>query len=81
MHANQLLALLNLLACVCGVLCMFVQHAGDMRQAAMYMDEARQMDTADRYINCKAAKYMLRVNEVEKAEELCALFTRVSLAI
>ena len=36
------------------------------------------MDLADRYLNCKAAKYMLRAGMIDKAEEACALFTRVS---
>ena len=42
------------------------------------MDEAQGMDTADRYVNSKAAKYMLRANMVPEAEELCSKFTRVS---
>ena len=41
------------------------------------MDEARTLDTADRYINCKCGKYQLRANMVQKAEETCGLFTRV----
>ena len=50
-----------------------------MERAALCMDEARSLDTADRYVNCKCAKYQLRANQVEKAEETCGLFTRVSL--
>jgi hypothetical protein len=34
------------------------------------------MDTADRYINCKCAKYMLRANQVQEAEAMCSKFTR-----
>ncbi|XP_065196525.1 N-alpha-acetyltransferase 16, NatA auxiliary subunit-like [Sycon ciliatum] len=56
------------------------KHAGDLKCAALLMDEAREMDTADRYVNCKAAKYMLRINNVERAEELCAMFTREGLS-
>lgn len=41
------------------------------------MDEARALDTADRYVNCKCAKYQLQANQVQKAEETCAMFTRV----
>ena len=55
------------------------QHGGDMEKAAHFMDEARSLDTADRYVNCKCAKYQLRANQVQKAEETCGLFTRVSL--
>lgn len=50
-----------------------------MERAAQCMDEARALDTADRYVNCKCAKYQLRANQVQKAEETCGLFTRVSV--
>lgn len=64
----------------CSKLCSnhFTQHGGDMEKAADCMDEARSLDTADRYVNCKCAKYQLRANQVQKAEETCGLFTRVS---
>lgn len=52
------------------------KHGGDMERAAQCMDEARCLDTADRYVNCKCAKYQLRANQVQKAEETCGLFTR-----
>jgi hypothetical protein len=42
------------------------------------MDEAQGLDTADRYINSKCAKYLLRANLVKEAEEKCSKFTRVS---
>lgn len=50
-----------------------------MEKAAHCMDDARSLDTADRYVNCKCAKYQLRANQVQKAEETCGLFTRVSI--
>ena len=49
-----------------------------MVEAVHWVEEARTMDLADRYLNCKAAKYMLRAGMIDKAEEACALFTRVS---
>lgn len=52
------------------------KHGGDMEKAAQCMDDARSLDTADRYVNCKCAKYQLRANQVQKAEETCGLFTR-----
>ena len=51
-----------------------------MEKAAHCMDEARSLDTADRYVNCKCAKYQLRANQVQKAEDTCGLFTRVSIS-
>lgn len=53
------------------------QHTGDIDEAVKWLDEAQSLDTADRYINSKCAKYMLRANMVKEAEEMCAKFTRV----
>jgi len=52
------------------------KHAGDPEEAVRWLDEAQSMDTADRYINCKCAKYMLRANKVAEAEAMCSKFTR-----
>ncbi|KAI4462390.1 n-terminal acetyltransferase-related [Holotrichia oblita] len=52
------------------------KHAGDPQEAFKWLDEAQGLDTADRYINSKCAKYMLRANNVREAEETCAKFTR-----
>ena len=49
---------------------------GDIESAVQNLDEAQSLDTADRYINCKCAKYMLRANKVKEAEEMCQKFTR-----
>ena len=52
------------------------KHLGDPEEAVKWLDEAQSMDTADRYINCKCAKYMLRANMVPAAEAMCQKFTR-----
>lgn len=52
------------------------KHQGDTQKAAEAMDAARQLDTRDRYINTKAAKYQLRNDNNEKALELLGMFTR-----
>lgn len=52
------------------------KHAGDVMEAFKYLDEAQGLDTADRYINSKCAKYMLRANLIDEAEETCEKFTR-----
>nr|CDJ90610.1 Tetratricopeptide TPR2 and Tetratricopeptide TPR-3 and Serine threonine protein kinase-related domain containing protein [Haemonchus contortus] len=52
------------------------KHAGDYSEAARLMDEAQSLDTADRYINSKCAKYLLRAGQRERAEKICAKFTR-----
>ncbi|XP_038056250.1 N-alpha-acetyltransferase 15, NatA auxiliary subunit-like isoform X2 [Patiria miniata] len=56
------------------------KHAGDVKKAVECLDEAQSLDTADRFINCKCAKYMLRANQVKQAEEMCAKFTREGVA-
>lgn len=53
-----------------------LKHGGNPQEAAKVMDSARELDTADRYINSKAVKYCLRANDVAHAEELAAMFTR-----
>jgi len=52
------------------------KHRGNTAKAAETMDHARSLDTRDRYINSKAAKYQLRNNQNEKAIETMGLFTR-----
>ncbi|KAM6953228.1 N-alpha-acetyltransferase 15, NatA auxiliary subunit-like [Aplochiton taeniatus] len=52
------------------------KHAGNIKEAARWMDEAQALDTADRFINSKCAKYMLKAGLVKEAEEMCSKFTR-----
>ncbi|KAI1436137.1 tetratricopeptide [Xylaria sp. CBS 124048] len=52
------------------------KHYGNTRKAAELMDQARNLDLKDRYINTKAAKYQLRNNETAQALKTMSLFTR-----
>ncbi|XP_061100999.1 N-alpha-acetyltransferase 15, NatA auxiliary subunit b [Conger conger] len=52
------------------------KHAGNIKEAARWMDEAQALDTADRFINSKCAKYMLKAGMVKEAEDMCSKFTR-----
>ncbi|KAM9850274.1 N-alpha-acetyltransferase 15, NatA auxiliary subunit-like [Aulostomus maculatus] len=52
------------------------KHAGNIKEAARWMDEAQAFDTADRFINSKCAKYMLKAGLLKEAEEMCSKFTR-----
>uniref|UniRef100_A0A0K2T4J7 Nalphaacetyltransferase 15, NatA auxiliary subunitlike [Apis florea] n=2 Tax=Lepeophtheirus salmonis TaxID=72036 RepID=A0A0K2T4J7_LEPSM len=52
------------------------KHVGNIDEAVKYLNEAQSLDTADRYLNCKSAKYLLRANKVTEAEEMCQRFTR-----
>jgi peptide alpha-N-acetyltransferase len=53
-----------------------LKHAGKVEEASKIMNEAREMDLQDRFINSKCAKYMLRAGEIEEAERVLGLFTR-----
>lgn len=61
----------------CVLTFVLLQHAGNIREAAQWMDEAQALDTADRFINSKCAKYMLKAGMIKVAEEMCSKFTRV----
>lgn len=52
------------------------KHAGNLQKAMEKMDEARNFDKKDRYINTKCAKYQLRNDHNEEALETMSLFTR-----
>lgn len=54
------------------------KHAGNIYEAVKWMDEAQSLDTADRFVNYKCSKYMLRADMVKEAEEIAGKFTRES---
>ena len=53
-----------------------IKKEGDLKQAAEVMDAARKLDTADRYIANRTAKYYLRYGNVEKGLATFKLFDR-----
>lgn len=53
-----------------------LKHIGLLDEAAKVVDEGRQLDLQDRFINCKAVKYYLRSNNIDKAVEIVSLFTK-----
>ena len=53
-----------------------LKNFGAVGKASKTMNEAREMDLKDRYINTKCAKYQLRNNENEVAVSTMGLFTR-----
>jgi len=52
------------------------KHSGDMKGSSETIEYARTMDLADRYLNSKSVKGMLRVGEIDKARETIMLFAR-----
>ena len=53
-----------------------LKRAGDPVGAAGTIDEGRSLDTADRFINSKCAKYLLRAEQIDLAIERMAEFIR-----
>lgn len=57
------------------------KHMGDPEKAGEIIFEVQRLDTADRYLNSKATKYLLRANKITQAEDLCSKFTRVGVPV
>ncbi|KAG0207111.1 N-alpha-acetyltransferase 16, NatA auxiliary subunit [Mortierella sp. GBA30] len=53
-----------------------LKHAGDHVAALEALNEARELDLQDRFINTKCVKYMLRADKMAEAEKTVVLFTR-----
>lgn len=53
-----------------------LKKQGDLTNAAIAMDDCRQLDLQDRYLNNKATKYFLRADETALAMNTIALFTK-----
>lgn len=52
------------------------KHYGNTQKASEVMEQARELDPRDRYINTKSAKYKLRNNESDAAIKTMGMFTR-----
>ncbi|RIA85284.1 NMDA receptor-regulated protein 1-domain-containing protein [Glomus cerebriforme] len=53
-----------------------LKHGGNFNEAMKVMDEARELDLQDRFINSKCTKYMLRNDQPKEALKTIGLFTR-----
>lgn len=53
------------------------KHTGDAVQASAIMEEGRNLDLQDRFINSKATKYLLRANKVDEGIDCVSLFTKL----
>ena len=49
---------------------------GDLTASALAVGTASSLDRADRYMNNKHTKYLLRCNEIEKADEIVGYWTK-----
>lgn len=57
-----------------------LKHSGDLVGAMDALNEARELDLQDRFINSKCTKYMLRADNMAEAEKTVVLFARADLA-
>ncbi|KAI8598904.1 NMDA receptor-regulated protein 1-domain-containing protein [Dissophora ornata] len=57
-----------------------LKHAGDHVGAMAVLNEARELDLQDRFINTKCVKYMLRADKMAEAEKTVVMFTRADIA-
>lgn len=53
-----------------------LKRAGDLLGASAAMTDARLLDGQDRFLNSKAAKYLLRTNDTVEGERIVGLFTK-----
>jgi len=49
---------------------------GSLSQAADALEEGRKLDLADKWINSKASKYLLRSGRIKEGEDVVGLFTK-----
>lgn len=52
------------------------KHDNDLETAMKIMNEARELDLQDRFVNSKCVKYMLRNGNIDEAEKTAGLFTK-----
>ncbi|KAI9277379.1 NMDA receptor-regulated protein 1-domain-containing protein [Sporodiniella umbellata] len=58
-----------------------LKHSGKAEEAVSAMNDARELDLQDRFINSKCAKYMIRAGQIEAAEKILKLFTRKDVEV
>eukprot|EP01126_Amoeba_proteus_P036540 TRINITY_DN3731_c0_g2_i14.p1 TRINITY_DN3731_c0_g2~~TRINITY_DN3731_c0_g2_i14.p1 ORF type:complete len:709 (+),score=149.41 TRINITY_DN3731_c0_g2_i14:223-2349(+) len=54
-----------------------LKGGGNPQSASNWMEKARSLDLADRYLNTKATLYFLRADKPKTAEETISIFTKV----
>lgn len=54
------------------------KYGGDSEKAFELLNNAREMDTADRFLNTKCTRYALRACNTKKAEEIVRLFLKAN---
>jgi len=53
------------------------KNIGDKEKACEFVEEARSLDLADKFLNTLSIKYLLRANKVEEARALLSIYTKL----
>jgi len=53
-----------------------LKHAGNLTDSREKYEMARSLDLADRFLNCEAVKSHLRINDVQRGDEVVLLFSK-----
>lgn len=54
-----------------------LKHLGKLEEGVDCMEQGRQLDLQDRFVNSKTSKYLLRANKVNEAIDCVSLFTKL----
>jgi len=52
------------------------KHAGDKEKAYRFYNEGRMLDTADRFLNARTARYQMQLDQIEEMEKLIFPFSK-----
>jgi hypothetical protein len=55
----------------------FLQTAGNPLLASQMLEKAREMDLADRYLNTKSVRFLLRADKIQEAEKTISPFAKL----
>jgi tetratricopeptide (TPR) repeat protein len=55
------------------------QTAGNPFLASQLLEQAREMDLADRYLNTKSVRFLMRANKIQEAEKIISPFAKLDL--
>jgi N-alpha-acetyltransferase 15/16, NatA auxiliary subunit len=56
------------------------KQMGELEKASVSMNNARKMDLADKYLNAKGAKYMIKINKIHEGNRILFSFNKMPRA-
>lgn len=52
------------------------KYAGDPKKAFHFYNEARKLDTADRFLNARTARYQIQLDQIDEMEKMIFEFSK-----